>query len=427
MMLARLAKRCSGRVHYAWVVLGVAFLAALSVVGVRSAPGVMIVPLQRSFGWDVGTISGAVSVNILLLGILGPFIMALMERFGLKNIMVGCMLILMAATGLSVFMTEPWQLFLTWGVMVGIGSAAGSIGLATAVANRWFHTNRGLAVGLLTAANAMGQLIFLPALAALANKYGWEGIAVFVTLAIAVIIPPVWLLLPETPAAIGLAPLGGVMERTIPPERTGNPFALAFTGLGQGVRSLDFWLLGITFAICGFSTQGLVGTHLVAYCVDNGISEVGAAGFLAFLGVFNLIGSGLSGWLTDRMNPRVLMFWLFGLRGIALFLLPLTGFDIVSLSVFTVFYGLNWVAIVPPQYAIINDVFGKKAAPVIISWVFVLHQVGGAAAAFGAGYLRDYTGSYLTAFMLAGVACFLAAIMVLRVSHARPAEALAGP
>lgn len=420
MNMAGLARLCSGRVHYAWIVLGVAFIASLAAVGVRAAPGVMIVPLQRSFGWDVGTISGAVSVNLLLMGLLGPFLMGLVEWYGLRRITLICLAILAAATGASIFMTQPWQLFLTWGVLVGIGASVGSIGLSTALANRWFHSHRGLAIGLLMSANAAGQLIFLPAMAALAQAYGWEGIAVMVTLVILTVIPMVWLLLPETPASVGLAPLGGAMEREAAPPMVGNPIQHAFSGLNKGVRSVDFWLLGITFGICGFSTQGLVGTHLVAYCVDKGISEIGAAGFLAFLGVFNLIGSALSGWLTDRMNPRVLMFWLFSLRGIALLVLPFTGFDIVSLTIFTVFYGLNWVAIVPPQYAIINDVFGKHAAPVIISWVFVLHQLGGALAAYGAGWLRDYTGSYMLSFVLSGVACFLAAVMVMRITHARP-------
>jgi MFS family permease len=416
----RLAKLCSGRLHYAWIVLAVTFLASLTAVGVRAAPGVMIVPLQRAFGWDVGTISGAISVNILLLGLLGPFITGLMDTFGLKRTLLCCMAMLVAATGLSVFMTEPWQLFATWGVMVGIGASAGAIGLATAIANRWFHTNRGLAMGLLTAANAAGQLVFLPVMAALSQAYGWQAIAIVVSLTIAAMLPVVWLLLPESPAEIGLAPYGGTAERAMQPT-AGNPFVVAMQGLSRGVRSVDFWLLTVSFAICGLSTNGLVGTHLVAYCVDNGFTEVAAAGFLATLGIFNLMGSALSGWLTDRYNPRLLMFWLFAIRGLSLFVLPLTGFDMLSLSLFTVFYGLNWIAIVPPMFAVINEVFGRKSAPVIISWVFAGHQVGGAIAAYGAGAIRDVTGSYLLAFVASGVACLLAAILVMRVARVEPA------
>lgn len=412
----RIARILSPHIHYAWIVLGVTFLASLTAVGVRSAPGVMIVPLQRAFGWDAATISGAIAVNILLLGVLGPFITALMETFGLKRTLMLCMAMLVAATGLSVFMTESWQLYATWGIMVGIGASAGAIGLATAIANRWFVTHRGLAMGLLTAANAAGQLIFLPIMAALSDAYGWQAIAVVVAVTITAMLPVVWLLLPESPGEIGIGPYGGETERAIAPS-SGNPFMVALQGGARAVRSLDFWLLTIVFGICGFSTNGLVGTHLVAYCIDNGLTEVFAASFLATLGIFNLFGSTLAGWLTDKMNPRVLMFWLFTLRGLSLFILPLTNFDIVSLSIFTVFYGLNWIAIVPPMFSVINEVFGKRAAPVVISWVFAGHQVGGAIAAYGAGAMRDMTGSYLLAFMISGATCLIAAILAMRVRH----------
>jgi predicted MFS family arabinose efflux permease len=416
-MTSNLVARISaGRLHYAWIALGVTFLASLAAVGVRAAPGVMIVPLQREYGWSVETISGAVSVNIILIGLIGPFMVALMDVIGLKRLMLACLGLLAIGPAASMFMTAPWQMYATWGVIAGIGSAAGALGVSTAIANRWFHTNRGLAMGLLMSAFAGGQLIFLPILAFLSENYGWEAIAFFVTVVVAAALPLVAWLLPEHPADIGLAPYGGQMEREAAPG-TANPVTAAFQGLNRGVRSLDFWLLSITLGICGLSTAGLVGTHMVAYCVDRGISEVTAAGFLAMLGVFNLLGSAVSGWLTDRMNPRVLMFWLFGLRGLALFLLPFTSFDYVSLAVFTVFYGLNWVAIVPPQVAIVNEVFGKQAAPVIISWIFVFHQLGGGLAAWGAGAVRDATGSYLMAFILSGLACFLAAVLVLRINR----------
>ena len=423
MIQTRLAQFCSRHLHYAWIVLGVTFLCSLTTMGVRSAPGVMIVPLQRAFGWDVATISGAISLNILLLGVLGPFITALMETFGLKRTLMLCMAILVAATGLSVFMTASWQLYATWGVMVGMGASAGAVGLATAVANRWFVTHRGLAMGLITAANAAGQLVFLPIMAALANAYGWQAIAVLVALAIGAMLPVVWLLMPESPGHVGIGPYGGEVERATTPS-SGNPFLVALQGGVRAVRSLDFWLLTIVFGICGFSTNGLVGTHLVAFCVDKGLTEVYAASFLASLGVFNLIGSTASGWLTDKMNPRMLMFWLFVVRGLSLFVLPLTNFDIVSLSVFTVFYGLNWIAIVPPMFAVINEVFGRKAAPVIISWVFAGHQVGGALAAYGAGAVRDVTGSYVLAFMISGATCLAAALLATRVSRGLQPQAV---
>jgi MFS family permease len=308
MLSARIAKLCAGRVHYAWVALWVVFAMTLAVVGVRAAPGVLIVPLERAFGWSAGTISGAVSLNILLMGLTGPFLTGLMETIGIKRTILLAMLVLIAGTALSALMHTPWQLYLTWGLMIGVGAGAGAIGVAAAVANRWFMTRRGLVMGLLTAANAAGQLIFLPLLAALADRYGWRSVSITVTLAVAAMLPVVALLLPERPSAIGLAPYGAT-EEPVAPAGEGNPFAVAMRGLGRGVRSVDFWLITASFSICGFSTNGLIGTHLIAYCVDHGIPAVTGASFLASFGIFNIIGSTLSGWLTDRGNPRVLLFW----------------------------------------------------------------------------------------------------------------------
>ncbi len=423
-MTAALARFCSGRVHYAWVALVVAFTITLGAVGVRAAPGVIIVPLEQAFGWSVGTISAAISLNILLLGMTGPFITGLMETLGLRRTIMLCLALLLVGTGFSTFITAPWQLFLTWGLLVGIGSSAGAVGMAAAVANRWFVRHRGLAMGLLSSANAAGQLIFLPILGRLSQDYGWQSVSITVSLTVAALIPLAALLLPESPAAIGLAPLGAAAEPPAPP-RSRNPFGVAIDGLMRGMRSVDFWLLALSFGVCGFSTNGLIGTHLIAFCVDHGYSQFAGAGILASLGVFSLIGSAISGWLTDRYNPRILLFWIFGLRGLSLMLLPYTSFDSISLTIFAVFYGLDWIAVMPPIFALVNEVFGKKAAPVIMSWIFATHQIGGASAAVGAGIVRTWTGSYLLAFVASGLACLAAAMLVLRIARARPAVATA--
>lgn len=425
MIHVRLAKTCSGRINYAWIALGVVFFSMLAGVGVRSAPGVMILPLQQAFGWDVSTISGAVSLNIILMGATGPFLTGLMQVIGVKRTMVGCLTILMAGTALSTFMNQPWELFLTWGLMVGIGSGAGAVGFAGAVANRWFIHRAGLAMGLLTSANAAGQLIFLPLLSLLVQHLGWQGVSIGLTVAIALVIPVLLLLLPESPAAIGLPAYGGKTVVPIPAFTGGNPFAVAFSALGTASKSMDFWLLCITFGICGFSTNGLINTHLIAYCADNGISQMNGASILAVIGVFSLIGSTASGWMCDRYNPRVLLFWYYGLRGLSLVIIPFTGFDTFSLSVFSVFYGLDWVATGPATFALTNEVFGRRDAPIIVSWIFAAHQIGGAMAAFGAGAVRSLSGSYLMAFIASGLACLMASILVLRVTRneARAVEA----
>jgi len=422
-MTAAVARLCSGRIHYAWIALFVAFTLTLGAIGVRSGPGVMIVPLEQAFGWSAGTISAAISINILLLGLTGPFITGLMETLGLQRTVLLCLLALLAGTGLSVFMSTPWQLFLTWGFLVGIGASAGAVGMATAVANRWFVKHRGLAMGLLTSANAAGQLIFLPLLGRLSQDYGWRSVSIAVTLTVAALIPLVFLL-PESPSAVGLGPLGADSEPPAPP-RTANPFGLAIDGLVRGGRSIDFWLLVMAYAICGFSTNGLIGTHLMAFCVDHGYSQFAGAGILASLGIFSLMGATISGWLTDRYNPRFLLFWIFGLRGLSLMVLPYTSFDSISLTVFAVFYGLDWIAVMPPIFALVNEVFGRKAAPVIMSWIFATHQVGGALAAVGAGVVRTWTGSYLLAFLASGLACLMASLLVMRVARMRPAVAAA--
>lgn len=419
----RLAGLLAGRVHYAWVVVAVMFTVILDTVGVRAAPGVLIVPLEQAFGWDAATISGAISLNILLGGLVGPFGAALIQRIGMRATVLSSLSLLAVGAGGAAFARQPWELYATWGVLVGVGSGAGMVGMATAVANRWFVARRGLVVGLLTASNASGQLIFLPLLASLAENVGWQSVPWAVALVIVILIPITVLLLAESPGSIGLGPYGAAAEAPTVPNAT-NPFVVALSGLGRGVRSLEFWLLFASFAVCGFSTNGLVATHLIPYCIDHGIPEVSAAGLLAAMGVFDLIGTTVSGWLTDRYNARTLLFWYYGLRGLSLMILPFTNFDLVSLSIFAVFYGLDWVATVPPTVALTNEVFGRRDAPVIVSWIVCGHQIGGALAAFGGGVMRNATGSYLAAFIASGVACLIASLLVLRIAR-RPVLALA--
>ena len=423
-MTTAVARLVAGRVHYAWIALAVMFTATMAGVGVRAAPGVIIVPLQRAFGWDVSTISAAVSINIVLLGAVGPFLTGLVDVIGLKRTILVCMATLIAGSGLSVFITSPWHLFVTWGLLVGMGSGAGAVGIATAVANRWFSERNGLAMGLLFAANAAGQLVFLPLLALIASHFGWRGVSVAVTLVVVAMIPVVALLLPESPAHIGLRPYGARASVSAP-ARDGNPFGVAIAGLRRASRSLDFWLLALSFAICGLSTNGLINTHLIAYCGDHGIPAVNSAAMLAIIGGFSLIGSAASGWLCDRFNPRFLLFWYYGLRGLSLALIPFTQFDVVSLSIFSVFYGLDWVATGPPTVALTNQVFGRKDAPVIVAWIFAGHQVGGGIAALGAGFVRSATGDYLLAFLISGLACLMASMLVLRIARPQPAVAAA--
>ncbi len=400
------------RIHYAWVVVTVTFLVLLIGAGVRSTPGVLIVPLEREFGWSRAEIGAAVGLNIMLFGLMGPFAVAIMDRFGLRRTICGALSLLAVGVFLTIFMQTRWQLLTLWGLVVGSGSGMVATVLGATVANRWFIRQRGLVVGVLTASSATGQLIFLPLLASLAVHFGWRAVSLAVALAAASLIPVVALLIRDRPADVGLAPYGGTaVEVTAKPF--GNPVARAFRGLGLGLRSRDFWLLSGSFFVCGASTNGLIGTHLIPACIDHGIPEVSAAGLLAVMGIFDFLGTTGSGWLTDRFDSRKLLFWYYGLRGLSLIFLPFAfNYTFYGLSLFAVFYGLDWIATVPPTVRLAEKCFGRENAVLMFGWIAASHQLGGAFAAWGGGVLRTETGNYLSAFIGAGLICLLAALMM---------------
>ena len=408
---------------YAFVVVAVIFLSLLAAAGLRATPGVLILPLEQSFGWSRDTISLAAAIGIFLYGLVGPFAAALMQSFGVKRTLVTALLLMSASTAASSLMSQPWQYVLTWGVLSGLGSGCVAIVLGATIVNRWFVTNRGFVMGLLTASTATGTLLLLPALAAIAEAGGWRPVVLTVAVAMLAIVPLVLLLLPERPADIGLLPYGadGTAPAANQPAR--DPLAAALGGLTRAVRHRDFWLLFATFYICGFTTNGLVGTHLIALCGDNGIPEVRAASLLAAMGIFDLVGTTASGWLTDRYNPRKLLFLYYGLRGLSLVYLPFSDFSISGLSVFAVFYGLDWIATVPPTLRLTTEAFGERDAPVVFGWIAAGHQMGAASAAFFAGYMRTLQGDYLQAFVIAGATGVIAAVLALMIRGAGPRPA----
>ncbi|MEP7105763.1 MAG: MFS transporter [Chloroflexota bacterium] len=405
-MVRRLAH---GRVHYAWVVAGVTFLALLGAAGFRSTPGVLIVPLEQEFGWSAATISFAVSINLVLFGLIGPFAAALMDRIGVRAVMLGALVMIAGGSALTTLMREPWELYLLWGVVVGLGAGAMASVLGATVANRWFVKRRGAVLGVMTAAGATGQLIFLPSLAALAVDFGWRYAALMVTCGALLVVPVVALLMRSRPADIGIHAYGAT-EADDAPAVTGSPIVNAFKGLALGARRRDFWFLAGSFFICGASTNGLIGTHLIPASIDHGMAEVTAASLLAVIGVFDIAGTMLSGWLTDRVDSRVLLFWYYGLRGLSLLFLPFAyGAGYGGLFLFIVFYGLDWVATVPPTVALTADMFGKHRMGIVYGWIFASHQLGAAFAAGGAGLIRTYFHHYEPAFVISGALCMIAA------------------
>jgi sugar phosphate permease len=403
----------AGRVHYGWVVAGVTFLALLAAAGVRATPSVLIVPLEQSFGWTRATISLAISINIFLYGLIGPFAGAVMQRIGIRRTVALALAMMSVTIAASTLIREPWQLILTWGFLIGLGSGTVAWVFGAAVVNRWFVTRRGLVMGMLTASTATGQLVFLPMLAAVAAGPGWQTVAWIVAAAAAGMVPIVLLLLRDNPQDVGLQAYGADANTPVNAPSTANPIVVAVSVLARVSRSRDFWLLFLSFFVCGLSTNGLIGTHLISACIDQGIPEVRAASLLAMMGIFDLVGTTLSGWLSDRYDSRWLLFSYYGLRGLSLVFLPYSDFTLYGLTLFAVFYGLDWIATVPPTVRLVNDLFGKQDAPVIFGWILTGHQIGAAVAATGAGTLRTELGSYLEAFVIAGFACVLTAFMVL--------------
>ncbi len=413
------AKMVGGRFHYGWLVVAVVFLVLLSAAGTRATPSVLMVPLEHQFGWSRATISLAISVNIALYGLMGPFAAAAMQRFGVRPTLLAALGTMAAGVALSALMAHPWQMVLIWGVMVGGATGVAALSLSATVVTRWFTTHRGLAMGVLTASSATGQLVFLPFLAAIAQKHGWQPVVLVVAVAAAAVIPLVALLLPERPADMALRPYGEDHDMPVaPPQPQQNPLKIAFGALTSASRTRDFWLLFFSFFICGASTNGYIGTHLIAMCGDYGLTEVQGASLLATMGIFDLFGTTLSGWLSDRCNSRVLLFWYYGLRGLSLIYLPHAfGIDFFGLPIFAVFYGLDWIATVPPTVRLATDVFGKERAPVVFGWVVAGHQLGAAFAAFGAGLLRSSLGTYTVASMISGGLCLVASFLVLRINR----------
>jgi MFS family permease len=397
------------RLHYAWIVASVALLTLVGAAGFRSTPSLLMEPLHHEFGWSHGVISAAVSVNLVLYGLTAPFAAALMDRFGIRPVLAAALTVIACGSGLTVFMTQPWQLMLCWGLLVGLGSGSIAFAFVATVTDRWFQARRGLVSGVLTAASAAGNLVFLPVLGWLVTAHGWRASSITVAVSALAVVPLALLLLREHPADLGLAPYGADEPLPPAPPRRGAA-TRALRVLRSAARTRAFWLLAGTFAICGATTNGLVGTHFIPAAGDHGMAETTAAGLLALVGVFDVCGTIFSGWLTDRFDARRLLGTYYLLRGASLMVLPGLFARTVhpSMLVFVIFYGLDWVATVPPTLALCRREFGADA-PVVFGWVAAGHQVGAALVAAAAGVIRDQLGSYDAAWYGAGALCVFAA------------------
>lgn len=412
--------------HPAWFAAGITFITLAITAGFRSASSVLIIPLEEAFGWGREQVSLAVAINVLVYGLVAPFAAALMERFGIRRVVMSALFSVSVGAGLTIFMNAPWQLMALWGFVVGASTGSLALVFAATVANRWFVEKRGLVIGALTASSATGQLIFLPGLSHIAEMNGWKNVSLTITGVALALIPFVWLFLKERPQDAGVLPYGAPADWTAPAKNSMSAGELAIDTLKQASKKKDFWYLFGSFFVCGLSTNGLIGTHFIPAAHDHGMGTTTAASLLALVGVFDLVGTIASGWLTDKYDPRKLLFFYYGFRGLSLLLLPSILFASVhpSTLVFVIFYGLDWVATVPPTIMLCRTILGPERATVVYGWVFVAHQIGGAIAAFGAAVLRVQFGDYAIAFYISALMCLITSYFVLQIAKGQSREAI---
>jgi sugar phosphate permease len=413
------------RLHYAWIIVAVTFVATIVIAGVRATPTVLIVPLEQEFHWSRAMISFAIGINLLLYGAVGPFAAAVMDRFGARRTMMLAFAATAAGVALTPGMSEAWQLVALWGVVVGLSTGFVGAYLAASIAARWFRAREGLVVGILTAANAAGQLVFLPTMAALAISAGWRIVSLVLAASVVVLLPLIAVLMRDRPEDLGLTRYGDASHSRSAAAPAGNPAAVAFRALATGARSRDFWLIAGGYFACGATTNGLIGTHLIPACIDHGLSEVAGAGLLAATGVFALIGGTLSGWLSDRCDNRILLCCYYGFRGLALLYLPFAlDMSFYGLSLFSMVYGLDWIASAPPTVRLMSSVVGTERIGIMVAWITVIHQIGSASVAYFAAVLRIAFGTYFEAFIFSGMLLVAVAVMMLFIGagHGREPE-----
>ena len=400
----------------------------MATAGFRSAPSVLIVPLEEAFGWSRSDISLAVAINVMLFGLVAPFAAALMERFTVRKVVMSALALVAVSSSSTIFMTHPWHLWALWGIGVGVGAGSMALVFAATIANRWFVARKGIVVGALTAATATGQLVFLPLLSHFAIAYGWKSVSLTVGGASALVIPFIYFFLKEKPEAIGITPYGAPDNWQPPAPNEMSAGRIAIDTVQKASKNRDFWILFFSFFVCGLSTNGLIGTHFIPAAHDHGMGETVAASLLALVGLFDVIGTIFSGYLTDKYDPRKLLFFYYGLRGLSLFLLPSILFSTLhpSTLVFVIFYGLDWVATVPPTLMLSRAILGTQRATVVYGWVFVGHQVGASVAAFGAAVLRVKLGDYALAFYISAAMCLISAYAVLQIAKGKTTAELRG-
>lgn len=414
-------------IHFSWVIVAITFLTMLTSAAALGLPGVLLQPLSKEFGWTTDEISSAIALRFILFGLIGPFAAIFMERFGLRNVITTALTLVALCLALSTQMTQLWQMFLLWGLVLGIATGMTALVLGAVVANRWFEKRKGLVIGLLTASSATGQLIFLPVAAWLIEHHGWRMAVIPVFCCCALVAVLAFVLIRNRPNDMGIVAYGADPSVVLPIQPATKHMTLLepLRVLASVSRNRTFLVLAGTFFICGLSTSGLIQTHFISLCGDYGMAAIPAASMLAMMGAFDFVGTILSGWLSDRYDNRKLLFWYYGLRGLSLLWLPHSDFTLYGLSIFAMFYGLDWIATVPPTVKLAGAAFGKERAGMVFGWIFAAHQIGSAIAAYGAGLSRTMLLTYTPALYTAGAACLFAAGIIFLIRKPTKADALA--
>jgi sugar phosphate permease len=410
-------RAASRRVHPAWIVASATFLILMLSASVRGVFGVLIDPLHDEFGWSRTSIATASTINLIVFGLMGPVAAALLVRFGLRRVTVASLATIAVGALIATLSTRPWHLWFAWGAVMGVGQSCVATVLAATVASLWFVERRAVVSGVLIAAGTAGTLVFLPVNRWLVDRYSWTSVSFVIAAACLLAIPLALLFIVDRPEDAGTVPFGAssAYRREASAE---SPIRLAWNGLSSSVHSGIFWVLLGTFTVCGVTTSGMVQVHFVDAAGDHGISRSAASGLVVLIGVFDLVGVIASGWLTDRIDPRTLLFCFYGLRSLLVLDSVLAMSDTRMLLVATAaLYGMDWVATVPPTVRLANELFPNRGT-VVYGWVFAGHQLGGGAAAALTAWARDRTGSFASAFVVGGVLALVAGFACLRIGTA---------
>ena len=415
--------------YYGWFVISLCFLTTLTSAGVRSSPSVLIHPLEAEFGWSRTLIASAVSMNLLLFGVAAPISGWLIDRLGPRKVMLGSLSLLIVGVSGTMMMTQFWQFFLVWGVIVGLG--AGGVGsvLTATVGNRWFVAKRGLALGILGSASSTGQIIFLPLFMAMITYAGWRLGSMALIVVALILLPLIFLFMRDDPSEVGLEPYGAgdpkAMAQGGAPSLRGMSAKNATITAKEVITHPTFWLLAGSFFVCGGTANGLIGTHLIPHEIEIGIPQIAAASLLGIMGGLNMVGTIFSGWMIDKVQPQRWLALVYALRGCSLLILPFVH-DFTGLVFFAIVYGLDWFATVPPSMAITADTFGRQNVGKVYGWIFMSHQIGAAIMASTAGVIRTWMGDYQFAFLSGGVIAMIAAGLALQIKM-KPKEITTTP